>query len=374
MIIQGKVRVGMQKKYVTGLCLAMAISLGILGGCGASKEVNTEKASQQLQGTRAESEPEKYTSSFIAMGTICSSIVYSTGEDITEEVTELLKQIEEEYISWRVEGSEINKLNASAGKQPLQVSAKLAQMLENTLDISKKSKGALDPTLGRIARLWDIDGDNPRVPEPQEIASLLCQDGYKKIQIQDRQSVTLEDEKVSIDLGAVGKGIGCDEAVDFLKQQKDVSGGVISVGGSIVTYGEKPDGSSWNVAINDPEESGESYLGVLNLTGEHFVSTSGDYEKYFEQDGVRYHHILDPKTGYPAESGLCSVTVITDNGLLSDGLSTACFVLGLEEGMKLVEEYQAEAIFVDKEEQIYCTDGIKDAFTLMDGKGYQLVE
>lgn len=374
MIIQGKVRVGMQKKYVTGLCLAMAISLGILGGCGASQEVNTEKAPQQLQGTRAESEPEKYTSSFIAMGTICSSIVYSTGEDITEEVTELLKQIEEEYISWRVEGSEINKLNASAGKQSLQVSAKLAQMLENTLDISKKSKGALDPTLGRIARLWDIDGDNPRVPEPQEIASLLCQDGYKKIQIQDRQSVTLEDEKVSIDLGAVGKGIGCDEAVDFLKQQKDVSGGVISVGGSIVTYGEKPDGSSWNVAINDPEESGESYLGVLNLTGEHFVSTSGDYEKYFEQDGVRYHHILDPKTGYPAESGLCSVTVITDNGLLSDGLSTACFVLGLEEGMKLVEEYQAEAIFVDKEEQIYCTDGIKDAFTLMDGNGYQLVE
>lgn len=374
MIIQGKVRVGMQKKYVTGLCLAMAVSLGILGGCGASQEVNTEKAPQQLQGTRAESEPEKYTSSFIAMGTICSSIVYSTGEDITEEVTELLKQIEEEYISWRVEGSEINKLNASAGKQSLQVSAKLAQMLENTLDISKKSKGALDPTLGRIARLWDIDGDNPRVPEPQEIASLLCQDGYKKIQIQDRQSVTLEDEKVSIDLGAVGKGIGCDEAVDFLKQQKDVSGGVISVGGSIVTYGEKPDGSSWNVAINDPEESGESYLGVLNLTGEHFVSTSGDYEKYFEQDGVRYHHILDPKTGYPAESGLCSVTVITDNGLLSDGLSTACFVLGLEEGMKLVEEYQAEAIFVDKEEQIYCTDGIKDAFTLMDGNGYQLVE
>lgn len=364
----------MQKKYVTGLCVAMAISLGVLGGCGASEEADTEKVTQQSQGDRTESDPEKYSSSFIAMGTICSSIVYSTGEDVTEEVTDLLKQIEEEYISWRVEGSEINELNASAGKQPLQVSAKLAQMLEDTLDISEKSKGALDPTLGKIARLWDIDGDNPRVPEPQEITSLLCKDGYKKIQIGEKETVSLEDEKVSIDLGAVGKGIGCDEAVEFLKQHKEISGAVISVGGSIVTYGEKPDGSSWNVAVNDPEESGESYLGVLNLTGEHFVSTSGDYEKYFEQDGVRYHHILDPETGYPAESGLCSVTIITDNGLLSDGLSTACFVLGLEEGKKLVEEYQAEAIFVDKEEHVYCTDGIKDAFTLMEGNGYQLAE
>ena len=118
------------------------------------------------------------------------------------------------------------------------------------------------------------------------------------------------------------------------------------------------------MAVTDPLHSGESYMGVLALEGENYVSTSGDYEKYFEQDGVRYHHILDPKTGYPAESGLISVTIVTKNGLLSDGLSTACFVLGLEEGMELIEKYQAEAVFIDKNYNVYVSEGLQDKFQI----------
>lgn len=372
----------MGRKKLAGLCLGMVLAVEVLTGCGtqdanmetddkgvALTDVSTQDSLQDTDSI----EPQKYTVSHIAMGTLCSSVIYSTGEDLGEDVMALLKEIEEEYISWRVEGSEINRLNESAGQGQIAISEKLAKMLTDTLDISQKSGGALDPTLGKIARLWDIDGENPRVPEEEEITALLSENAYKKIQYEDGK-ISLADDTLSIDLGAVGKGIGCDEVKAFLQEHSQVSGGVISVGGSIVTYGEKPDGSPWNVAINDPEKSGEDYLGVLALEGEHFVSTSGDYEKYFEQDGVRYHHILDPKTGYPADSGLCSVTVMTENGLLSDGLSTACFVLGLEEGMKLVETYQAEAIFVDKEKQVYCTDGMKELFTLMEGNGYQLVE
>lgn len=369
----------------------MFLAAGVLSGCDTHKdgietitlsdkensgdkteETLSEKKKDSIDDTSS-SEMKKYTNSDIAMGTLCSSVIYTTGEDLGEDVIALLKEIEEDYISWRVEGSEINQVNENAGRGQMKISSKLAQMLQDTLDISEKSHGALDPTIGKIARLWDIDGENPRVPEKGEIATLLRENAYENMGCEDG-TISLKDGAVSIDLGAVGKGIGCDQAKDFLLRHSQVSGGVISVGGSIVTYGEKPDGSFWNVAITNPSDPSGEYLGVLTLKGEHFVSTSGDYEKYFWQDGVRYHHILDPKTGYPADSGLCSVTVMTENGLLSDGLSTACFVLGLEEGMKLVDTYQAEAIFVDKDNQVYCTNGIKKLFTLMEGNGYELME
>jgi thiamine biosynthesis lipoprotein len=152
-----------------------------------------------------------------------------------------------------------------------------------------------------------------------------------------------------------------------------VSGAVISVGGSIVTYGQKDDGSDWSVAIAGPRSEEGDYLGILSVSGDKFVSTSGDYEKYFIKDGKRYHHILDPDTGYPAESGLISTTVLCDSGLLSDGLSTACFVLGAEKALDLLEEYGAEGILVDEEKNIYLTDGIAEQFTLLDD-GYQIVE
>ena len=124
--------------------------------------------------------------------------------------------------------------------------------------------------------------------------------------------------------------------------------------------GEKSSGKPWSVAVRDP--NGDGSLGSVTLA-EGFVSTSGSYEKYFEQDGVLYHHLLDPKTGYPAESGLVSVTVVAKSGVLSDALSTACFVLGREDGMKLLEEFDAEGIFIDSDNNITVTDGLKDRFT-----------
>ena len=149
----------------------------------------------------------------------------------------------------------------------------------------------------------------------------------------------------------------------ILEKKKQVRGAILSLGNSsILTYGDKPDGTSWKVAVNHPSGEEGSYLGVLNLTGTHFISTSGDYEKYFEKGGVRYHHILDPATGYPARSGLVSVTVIGDNGMLCDGLSTACFVLGTRKGMELLEKYNAEGIFVEEDGDIVFTDQAREWF------------
>lgn len=243
--------------------------------------------------------------------------------------------------------------------------------LENVLDLARKSSGAFDPTLGRVSQLWNLESDNPYIPSKSELTELLLETGWEKISLSDGE-VFLKDS-VQIDLGAVGKGIGCDEARKML-EEADADAAVVSVGGSILTYGKKPDGKSWKIGIANPRtEDGESYLGSLTIDGTCSISTSGDYEKYVIEDGVRYHHILDPKTGYPAESGLISVTIVCEKGWLSDGMSTACFVLGYEDSLPLLETYQAEAVFVTEDKEVIVTDGLKDMFTLTDSS-YEQVE
>lgn len=357
------------------MCGLVLFSIFVLGGCKPedTSGKNTQKVTQESTQLDDTGEVKHYTESDIAMGTIVSANIYTTGENAVSEIFSLLKQVETSYISWREGDSEIARLNSGAGNEMgTEITGKLEEILLETLDISEKSNGALDPTIGEISRLWDIDGENPRVPAEHEITELLKTDGYKNVVCKNQKAILEAD--TSIDLGAVGKGIGCDEAKSFLKTHSKISGAVISVGGSILTFGEKENGEPWGVAITDPLLGGENYMGVLYLEGENYISTSGDYEKYLEQDGVRYHHILDPKTGYPAESGLKSVTIVASNGLLSDGLSTACFVLGLEEGMKLVETYRAEAVFIDSEQNVYVTDGLQEKFELVSKETYHLQE
>lgn len=148
----------------------------------------------------------------------------------------------------------------------------------------------------------------------------------------------------------------------MLEGQNAVTGAVISLGGSILTYGSKPDGSTWKVGIIDPFDK-SSNIGILSLEGQWCVSTSGDYERYVEVDGVRYHHILDPKTGTPAVSDVRGVTVLLKDGLLSDGLSTACFILGPEKGMALAAEYGAEALFILSDGEVVLSEGMEQYYT-----------
>ena len=244
------------------------------------------------------------------------------------------------------------------------VSDETAGYLKQVLELSKASDGAMDPTMGQVIRLWDIDGENPHIPEEEELNSLLENVGYQKVTL-DGDKVTMP-EGVTLDLGAAGKGIGCDAAKKVLEENQEVSAAIINLGGSsVMSYGTKPDGSSWQVAVTDPRDTEGDYLGVVSLNGTEFLSTSGDYEKYFIEDGVRYHHILDPSTGYPARSGLTSVTVVCEDGLDADGLSTACFVLGKEKAEKLLESYDADGLFVDDSGHVWMTDGMKERFHLL---------
>lgn len=381
-------------------CLLLSMT-----ACSSDKK-NTKSASEQTTADTSTStnSPQEYSKTDFVMSTVLSEKIYGT-KDGTQDIKEELDKLEKDQLSWREDHSVVSKINADAQKGiKTKLDSDMTSWVEDSLELAKRSNGAFDPTIGRLTRLWNIEGDNPKVPSKQEIKNTLEDTGYTKIHLEKVESQntantkknvdkdikdntaknkeTSEDtskntntnesvssiyigDKCTLDLGAVGKGIACDVVQDYLKKQKEVSGAVIAVGGSILLYGSKADGSDWNVAVQNPRGQDGEAMGVLSLSGTTNVSTSGDYEKYFMQDGKRYHHILDPSTGYPADSGLISVTIVSDSGLLSDGLSTACFVLGKEKGEKLLETYGAEGVFIDQNKKVTVTKGLKDKFTIL---------
>lgn len=327
-------------------------------------------------------QPVVYQKADTAMGTIINQTIYvsggsGNGQAISEEVISCINELETEYLSWRLDTSEVYQINASAGNgQKAELSGLLGDVLEQCEKVYTASDGAFDFTVGKVAGLWDIDSwavmqtpDAFIPPTDEEISGALAYVGSDKCRL-EAGYITLP-EGMELDLGAVGKGLALDEVQKVLAGREEVSGAVISVGGSILTYGSKPDGSNWNVGIVNPGDTSQN-LGTLSLAGEWYISTSGDYERFIEKDGIRYHHILDPHTGKPADSGVKSVTIICTagsgisgrEGLYSDALSTACFVLGVEDGLKLAEEFGAEALFVDAQDEIYMTEGMKQYFHL----------
>ena len=392
------------KKQILSIIMAGCLLLSMTA-CSSDKG-NMKPAFEQTTADASieTSSPQEYSKTDFVMSTVLSEKIYGT-KDVTQDIKEELDKLEKDQLSWRKDSSVVSKINADAQKGiKTKLDSDMTSWVEDSLELAKRSNGAFDPTIGRLTRLWNIEGDNQKVPSKQEIKNTLEDTGYTKIHLEKVESQntantkknvdkdikdntaknkeTSEDtstntntnesvssiyigDKCTLDLGAVGKGIACDVVQDYLKKQKEVGGAVIAVGGSILLYGSKADGSDWNVAVQNPRGQDGEAMGVLSLSGTTNVSTSGDYEKYFMQDGKRYHHILDPSTGYPADSGLISVTIVSDSGLLSDGLSTACFVLGKEKGQKLLETCGAEGIFIDQNKKVTVTKGLKDKFTIL---------
>jgi thiamine biosynthesis lipoprotein len=302
------------------------------------------------------------------MGTVINGTMYVSDESIDgSEIQNIIDSLENDTLSWRVEGSEVYDINAAAGRQKTKVSDRLLPILLTCMDVSAQSDGAFDITIADVTRLWNIDawadGDingDYELPGTEDIEKALKNTGYGKIEISDGY-ISLP-ENMSIDMGAVGKGVALDEINEYLKENPLVEGAVISVGGSILTYGEKADKTKWKVGIVNPFDT-SLQLGTLSLDGGLCVSTSGDYERYVEVSGKRYHHIMNPATGYPADSGVHSVTIVSESGALSDALSTACFVLGTDKGLKLARQYNAEALFVDSDGNIVMTEGMQQLFS-----------
>lgn len=301
--------------------------------------------------------PERYTSTFFAMDTVMELTVYGDG-DILEKSEARIRRLEAE-LSVTDENSEIYALNRD-GQAPLGEDAK--SLLERALEICRLTGGALDITVYPLVRAWGFTTGQFRVPGRSELESLLEKVDHTKI-----DGLTLPDG-VMVDLGAVAKGRTSDE-VAKLWREAGVESGLINLGGNVYALGRKPDGTMWRVGIRDPFS--DTYLAALDVE-DRAVVTSGGYERYFEEGGVRYHHIIDPATGYPADSGLASVTVVGADGTLCDGLSTAFFVMGLDAASALWRKYEPDgthpafdAVFVTDGGEVYITEGLEGAFKPM---------
>ncbi len=299
---------------------------------------------------------------FFAMDTFVSAKVKGfAAKDAAGGISTLVRELDSKQLSRYTSGSEISRINSEAETV---LSDEMRDYITELLEVGKMSGGKFDIALGAVSDLWSFN-DSPRVPSTDELTEALSHSGSEKLSLSGN-TLTRADGCI-IDLGSAGKGIALDKVKSYLSDKK-ISSAVVSVGGSVLLYGK----GSFNVGVRDPwGEAGRSVMTVKLGAG--CVSTSGSYERCFEQGGKRYHHILDPDTGLPVENGLVSVTVISDSGLLSDALSTACFVLGAEGGAKLAAKYGCEAIFITEDKKVICTDGIKPNVTVL-ADGYTVVE
>lgn len=290
---------------------------------------------------------------FFAMDTVMSARVWhgAGGAADAQAVQSLVTELEQ-TLSVTDERSELYRLNADGQAE---LSADTLNILQQTLALSARTGGALDPTLYPAVRLWGFTTGDYRVPSEAEIAEAMAAAGTEHVSI-DGSTVTLTDGAM-LDFGAVAKGYAAQKAADELAA-RGAAAAVLSLGGNVQTLGSKPDGTPWKIDVRDPFDGTRAAV-TLSLTGSHAVVTSGGYQRYFEEDGVRYSHIFDPETGAPARSGLASVTVAADDGLLADGLSTALYVMGLDAAAdfwRASDDF--EAVLITDGGEIFVTEGL----------------
>jgi thiamine biosynthesis lipoprotein len=304
---------------------------------------------------------ESYRVEF-ALGTVCSVNLYDQANDkIFNDIFTRIHEIEN-LMSVNINSSDINRINAAAGIKPVQVHENVFEVIEQAVYFAQISGGAFDPTIGPLVSLWGINSDNPRVPSQAEIEKTLSLVNWRNIELDAATfSVFLKHHGMALDLGAIAKGYAADETALIIKRV-ELKQPVIDLGGDVIVYGKKADNSPWKVGIQNPNEVKGTTLGVLNILppGSYAsIVTSGVYERFFEHEDNRYHHIFSPSHGYPADSGLLSVTVIAHNAIDADVLSTAVFVMGYEKGKTLIDSlHGTEAVFVFSDMSVRKTSGV----------------
>ncbi len=301
------------------------------------------------------------------MDTVVSiTVVAGSAEEADRAIEKAFSVIRQfgDKINFFSDKSELAAINKNAGIAPVRVSRETMGVIERALYISERSGGAFDPTIGPEIRMWDFY--KKIRPEDAAIKKNLPLVNFRNIILDhDKSTVFLKRKGMMLDLGGIAKGYAADLALASLRQDK-IAAGIVAAAGDIRAFGLKPDGTLWNIGIKNPRQKSEAdeLIAKARLTNK-AISTSGDYERYFIEEGRRFHHILDPKTGYPA--GQCrSVTVISDSGVFADGFSTAVFVSGPDKGMELVREAGVDAIIIDKDGGIHTTPGIKGMVTFED--------
>ncbi|KLU73826.1 MAG: hypothetical protein RHS_0301 [Robinsoniella sp. RHS] len=283
------------------------------------------------------------------LDTVIQITLYDTGNESLLDESFAVCEKYEQLLSKTVATSDVSRINQAEGK-PVTVSDETIALIQKSLTYSELSDGAFDITIAPLSSLWDFK-DKKTIPDSQDIEKAKNLVDYHTISISGN-TVTLLNPKASIDLGAIAKGYIADKIKDYLVS-KNVKSGLINLGGNVLTIGTKPDGSAWNIGIQKPFDEQNAAITSVHLSDESVV-TSGVYERYFKQDGVIYHHILDAKTGYPFQNGLLGVTIISEQSVDGDALSTTCFALGLQKGMELIRSLpDIDAIFITDDYQLH---------------------
>ena len=309
-----------------------------------------------LTGCSAESSPEPVQGTFFAMDTMMDFTIY--GESGLINQSESLIASLESLVSVTDADSELYAINQTGSGM---LTEEASSLMKQALEICRRTDGALDLSIYPIVRAWGFTTGSYQVPDEETIQALLPLVDYTKIQYDAATGVVTLPEGMEIDLGSVAKGYAGQLAAQMLRNS-GVQSALLNLGGNVQTVGAKPDGSPWQIGIKDPQ--GEDAMMVLSVEDQAVV-TSGGYERYFEQDGQTYWHIMDPSTGHPADSGLISVTIVGDEGVICDGLSTALFVMGLEKAADLwAQSGDFEAVFVTASGEVYITEGLQDRFAL----------
>lgn len=368
----------MKLKKALLVCLLPAF---VIGGCGKTTTDETENTTKQesaveetvqdeqetgdteteseASGEAADKETEASKDLF-AMDTYMTLTAY--GEHAQEAVDKAAERVEalDALLSTGNENSEIYQLNQN-GEAAL--SEEGGYLVERALELYKKTEGAFDIAIYPVMQAWGFPTQDYHVPDDDTLKEKLALADASKVNYdKDTRKIFFDQDGMEIDLGGIAKGYTSSQIMQIY-QDCGVTSGLVNLGGNVQALGCKTDGSKWRVAIQSPDDT-EEYLGILEIEDQ-AVITSGGYERYFEEDGVTYHHIIDPATGYPADSGLISVTIVSDDGTLADGLSTSLFIMGEEKAAQFWRENsdEFEAIMETSDGELYVTEGIADSLT-----------
>lgn len=315
-----------------------------------------------------------YQDSF-QIGTYIKISIYADEEVPSTDFDRMFEAIDqfEKLISKNIETSEVSLINQNAGIAPVKVSDSIFELIQMGLEYGDISEGGFDISIGPLVDLWGIGTDGAHVPDQSEIDQALSVLDYQNILLNKTdQTVFLKQKGMSLDLGAIAKGYIADH-VKTLIQEEGYQSAIINLGGNVLTVGHKPNSDAWAIGVRDPKGDSSDIVGVLKLQDNSIVS-SGTYERFFIENGKRYHHILNPKTGFPEVNQLQSVSIISEKSVVGDALSTSVFVMGLDKGFAYIESLnQVEALFITEDGSIYRTSGLKDVFTLTNNN-YELKE
>ena len=311
-------------------------------------------------------EPEDYggfrSGITYAMNTVIEQKWYGESADTVYTGMETKIREIESVLSMHLSQSEIAAINENAGVQPVEVSQRTFDLLLRAKELSEQSDGAFDITIAPVVELWGITSDHPHVPTDEELAQAMALMGLEDL-VLDEEACTayLTRPGMAIDLGGIAKGWTADQLREYAREL-GAERGYVSLGGNLMIIGERPDGDPFKFGLRDPQGDASTYLGTVTLEDGCTMATTGGYERYFEEDGIRYHHVLDPRTGYPADSGLLSVAVISKDGTLADYLSTTLFVQGLEAAKAAAGSEDYALVMVDQENNVWISGSLRGNF------------